>query len=311
MRIGFLTALILFLGMTTPLIAADEPSFVVIDSTEFARLVDPAAKVEKLAGGMKFLEGPVWLKPGYLVFSDIAGNQLNKWTADGGVMPFRHPSASANGNTTDNQGRLVTCAQDLRAVIRTEPDGSITVLADRFEGKRFNSPNDVVVKSDGSIWFTDPPYGVPKGQLRELDNQCVYRIDPGTRRVSAVVTDMDMPNGLCFTPDEKQIYIADSGKPRHVRIYDVSPDNSTGNGRLFCKIDKGVPDGMRVDQNGRLWSSAGDGIQIFAPDGKLIGKILVPETPANLCFGGASGHTLFITARTSLYKIGVKVGPTR
>jgi gluconolactonase len=260
------------------------------------------AKVEKLAGGFKFLEGTVWIDH-RLIFSDIAGDTLYQFVPGKGVSVFREHSAATNGNTIDRQGRLVSCVQDRRAVERTGADGTITTLADRFERKRFNSPNDVVVKSDDSIWFTDPPYGVPKGQKRELDHQWVYRIDPKTRAVTAVVTDMEMPNGLCFSPDEKKLYVGDSGKPHHVRVYDVAGDGTFANGRVFCTIDKGVPDGMRIDAAGNLWSSAGDGVDVFDPTGSLVRKIPVPETPANLCFGGDDGKTLFIAARTGLYSV--------
>jgi gluconolactonase len=272
-------------------------------------LVDPAAKVQKLAGDMKFLEGTVWIGR-RLIFSDIAGNKLYQYTPGKGISVFRDDSAANNGNTVDRQGRLISCVQGRRAVERTEADGTITTLADRFEKKKFNSPNDVVVKSDDSIWFTDPPYGLPKGQKRELDHQWVYRIDPKTKAVTAVVTDMEMPNGLCFSPDEKLLYVGDSGKPHHIRVYDVAADGTTvANGRVFCTIDNGVPDGMRVDPTGRLWSTAGDGVDVFDTGGKLIRKISVPETPANLCFGGDDGKTLFIAARTSLYCL--KVDPNQ
>jgi gluconolactonase len=180
-------------------------------------------------------------------------------------------------------------------------------LIETHDGKRFNSPNDVVVKSDGTIWFTDPTYGLPKGEPREIDKQLVIRFDPKTGRTSAVADDFDMPNGLCFSPDEMKLYVADSGKPHHVRVFDVRDDGTLVNGRIFCDIRPGVPDGIRCDEHGNLWSTAGDGIHVFSPDGKLIMKIPVPESPANLCFGGADGKTLFITARTSLYSIRTNV----
>ena len=165
-------------------------------------------------------------------------------------------------------------------------------LVDRFDGKKFNSPNDAVVKSDGTIWFTDPPYGLPKGETKEQDGNYVFRFDPKTKTTTLAAKDFDMPNGLCFSPDEKKLYVADSGKPRHIRVFDVQPDGTLTGGAVFCQIDKGVPDGIRCDAQGRIFSSAGDGVHIFSPDGKLIGKILVPETPANLCFGGTDGKTL-------------------
>jgi gluconolactonase len=181
----------------------------------------------------------------------------------------------------------------------------VTPLITTYNGKKFNSPNDVVVKSDGSIWFTDPPYGLPKGQKREIDKQGVYCFKDG--KVTMVASDFDMPNGPCFSQDEKKLYIADSGKPHHIRVFDVG-NGQLKNDKVFTIIDKGVPDGIRCDQFGNIWSSAGDGVQIFAgPDGHLVGKILVPETPANLCFGGLDGKTLFITARHSLYSVNLTV----
>jgi len=177
------------------------------------------------------------------------------------------------------------------------------VLADKFEGKRFNSPNDVVVKSDGTIWFTDPPYGTPKDQKKELDKNYVFRFDPKTKEIKAVVADCNMPNGLAFSPDEKVLYVADSGTPRHIRAFTVNADGALSGGDEFCKIDKGAPDGVRVDAAGRVFSSAADGVQIFSDKGKLIGRILVAESPANLNFGGSDKKELYITARTSLYRI--------
>ena len=272
----------------------------------FARLVPAAATLEKLAGGLDFTEGPVWLD-GALVFSDIPASELKRWTRRDGMTTFRAPSDHANGNTLDRQGRLVTCEHGTRRVTRTERDGRVTVLADRFEGKRFNSPNDVVVKSDGSVWFTDPPYGLPVGERRELEKNYVFRLDPDRRDIRIVASDFDMPNGLCFSPDEKRLYIADSGQPHHVRCYDVKSDGSLAGGAVFCAIHPGVPDGMRCDEHGNLWSTAGDGLHVFSLNGKLLGKILFPETPSNCCLGGDDGKTLFVTARTSVYAIETSV----
>jgi gluconolactonase len=184
----------------------------------------------------------------------------------------------------------------------TESDGVVKTIVDSYNGKKFNSPNDVVVKSDGTIWFTDPPYGI-KPEESELKTNYVFCYNPSKKQLKVVASDFDRPNGLCFSPDEKLLYIADSGRPRHIRVFEVTADNDLRNGKVFCKIDNGGPDGIRCDSNGNIWSSAGDGVHIFAPDGKLIGKILCPETPSNLCFGGDDGKTLFITARTSLYRI--------
>jgi len=271
-------------------------------------LVHAGAKLQKLAGDLKFTEGPVWIprEGGYLVFSDIPADQLKRWSRSEGLRTFRKPSLQANGNTLDREGRrLITCEHHARRVTRTELDGNVTVLVDSFQGKKFNSPNDVVVRSDGTIWFTDPPYGLPQGAARELEKNFVFRFDPASKRIEIVADDFDMPNGLCFAPDERTLYVADSGKPRHIRAFDVTSDGKLEHGRVFRTIDAGAPDGIRCDERGNVWSSAGDGVHVFAPDGKLLGKIPVPETPANLCFGGEDGQTLFITARTSLYSIRV------
>lgn len=276
------------------------------DAAEFAKVVAADAKVEKLASGMKFTEGAVWFNEdgGYLLFSDIPSNAIMRWSETGGLAKFRDGSNHANGNFRDLDGRLITCEHSARRVTRTEKDGTVTVLAERFDGKRFNSPNDPVVKSDGSVWFTDPPYGLPRGEKKELDKHHVFRLDPATKEVKAVISDFDMPNGLAFSPDEKKLYVADSGKPAHIRVFTVGADGKTvSGGEVFCKIDAGAPDGIRTDTAGRVYSSAKDGVHVFNPDGKLIGKILLPEGAANLCFGGKDKNELFVTARTSLYRV--------
>lgn len=287
--------------------AADE--FKINDSVEFVRVVSTSARVIKLASDFRFVEGPVWNPTkdgGFLVFSDIPANELKKWTKADGVSTFRNPSNNANGNTLDLDKRLVTCEHGARRVSITEPDGTVRLLVDSFHGNKLNSPNDAVIKSDGSIWFTDPDYGLGS-RTKEVEGNFVYRLDPKSGDLSLVVKDFDKPNGLCFSPDETKLYVADSGRPKHIRVFDVKENGSVGNGKVFCKIDVGGPDGIRCDTEGRIWSSAGDGVQIFGSDGHLIGKILTPESPANLCFGGADGKTLFITARTSLYSIRVLV----
>jgi gluconolactonase len=305
-----LTSLLLATSMSV--CAADSP---VINAAEFARCVPADAKVEKLAGDLGFIEGPVWIKAGgYLVFSDIPNDELKKWTPAGALTTFRKPSQNANGNTLDREGRLITVEHTGRRVAIQEKDGTVKTLVDSFEGKKLNSPNDVIVKSDGTLWFTDPEYGLKndpnaKGKKlgKEQEANHVFRFDPKSGKTTALVKDFVQPNGLAFAPDEKKLYVADSGAPRHIRVFDVKADGTVSGGEVFCKIDNGGPDGIRVDRDGRVWSSAGDGVHIFAADGKLIGKILVPESPANLCFGGADGKTLFITARKSLYSIKVKV----
>lgn len=293
------------LAVLASLCLARAADFDVHDEAEFKKIVPPNSKLERLATDMKFTEGPVWLAQdgGCLVFSDIPADELKKWTAKDGLATFRKPSQNANGNTVDRQGRLITCEHTGRRLSILETDGTLRTLVDQYAGKKFNSPNDAIVKSDGTVWFTDPPYGLPRGATKEQDGNYVFRFDPKTKTATVVVKDFDMPNGLCFSPDEGKLYIADSGKPRHIRVFDVQKDGTVKGGAVFCQIDKGGPDGIRCDEQGRIFSSAGDGVHIFAPDGKLIGKILVPETPANLCFGGKDGKTLFITARTSLYSI--------
>ncbi len=291
---------------------AHAAEFNVHDEAMFRKAIAPEAKLERLATDMQFTEGPVWVAEngGYLVFSDIPADELKQWTAKGGVTTFRKPSQNANGNTLDREGRLISCEHAGRRVSRLEKDGKLVTLVDQFEGKKFNSPNDVDVKSDGTIWFTDPDYGLG-GKPREYEGCFVFRFDPKTKVLSVVARDFDKPNGIAFSPDEKKLYVADSGKPHHIRVFEVQSDGFVKGGTVFCTIDKGGPDGIRCDAEGRVWSSAGDGVQVFAPDGKLLGKILVPETPANLCFGGADGKTLFITARKSFYSIPVRVKGAR
>ncbi|MBN1671284.1 MAG: SMP-30/gluconolactonase/LRE family protein [Kiritimatiellae bacterium] len=291
-----------------PLAAEESEPFVVRDPAEFHKIVPAGATLRKLADGMQFVEGPVWVARagGFLLFSDIPADEIKKWTTEDGLATFRKPSRQANGNILDLQGRLLTCEHLSRSVTRTEENGTVTTLADRFQGNRLNSPNDIAVKSDATIWFTDPPYGL-KNRGKELAGNYVFRLDPFDETLRVAADDFDRPNGLCFSPDEKRLYIADSGKPRHIRLFDVGHGGVLGNGRVFCTIETGAPDGIRCDSDGRVFSSAGDGIHIYAPDGKLIGKIRVPETPANLCFGGATGSTLFITARRSLYAITLNV----
>ncbi len=255
----------------------------------------------RLATDMQFIEGPVWMREGFLVFSDIPANELKRWDAKGGLQTFRKPSNNTNGNTLDREGRLIS-AEHAGRITRTESDGKVTNLVETFEGKRLSSPNDAVVKSDGTIWFTDPDYGLG-GRTKEQPGNYVYRFDPASRKITAVVKDFDKPNGLCFSPDESKLYVADSGRPHHIRVFEVKSDGTLANGRVFVVIDKGGPDGIRVDEAGRLWSSSGDGAQVFTPEGQLIARILLPESAANLAFGGKGGHTLFLTARKSLYAV--------
>ncbi len=284
------------------LAAAD---FEAVDEKEFRKLIGPEAKVTRLATGMQFVEGPVWMPGGFLVFSDIPANELKKW--DGAaVTTFRKPSQNANGNTLDRTGRLLTAEHGGRRVSVAGADGNVETLVDSFEGKKLNSPNDVVVTRDGAVWFTDPDYGLA-GRPKEQAGNYVYRFEPATKKLTAVVKDFDKPNGLCFSPDQKKLYVADSGAPRHIRVFDVAKDGTVTGGAVFAKIDKGGPDGIRCDGGGRVWSSSGDGAQVFAADGHLIGRILLPEAAANLAFGGKDGKTLFLTARKSLYAVETRV----
>lgn len=286
-----------------------------IHDARFRHLIIANAGLDELHSDCRWAEGPVWFADlDCLVFSDIPNERLLRYVPGGGVSTFRAPSNFANGNTRDRQGRLVTCEHGTRRVTRTEVDGQITVLADRFEGKRLNSPNDVVVKSDGSIWFTDPTYGILSDYEGykaepELASRNVFRLDPESGALSVVVDDFGQPNGLAFSPDESLLYVADSASshdetwPSHIRVFDVVNGRSLANGRVFAEIDKGLPDGFRVDLAGNVWTSAGDGVHCFAPDGTLLGKILVPQTVANLTFGGPRRNRLFITATTSLYAV--------
>ncbi|MGV1800381.1 SMP-30/gluconolactonase/LRE family protein [Agrobacterium vitis] len=287
-------------------------SFFEISDPAFGRFVMGNAPVKQLATGFDWVEGPVWFGDlDCLLFSDIPNNRILRWMPDGSLTTFRAPSNFANGHTRDRQGRLVSCEHGARRVTRAEYDGAITVIADSFEGKRLNSPNDVIVASDGAIWFSDPHYGIAtdyEGTKSEQELPCnVYRVDP-SGAISAVLTDFNGPNGLAFSPDEKRLYVADTGRmhssdPQHIRVFDVADGWKLTGGNVFHVIDKGCADGMRLDSDGNLWSSAADGVHCIAPDGHLMGKILVPETVSNLCFGGRGKHRLFITATTSLYAI--------
>ena len=281
-----------------------------------------SAQLDRLWTGARWTEGPVWFNDlNCLIFSDIPNQRMLRWVPDdlgggspaGAVSVFRQPSGFANGHTRDRQGRLVSCQHGTRSVTRTEVDGTVTVIADSFGGKRLNSPNDVVIHSDGSVWFTDPSYGIMSDYEgyradEEQPARHVFRCDPATGAIAAVADDFGQPNGLCFSPDESLLYIADSAASHdpdaepHIRVFDVV-DGALRNGRVFARIDTGFPDGIRCDTEGRVWSSAADGVHCFDPDGTLLGKVRVPETVANLCFGGPRRNRLFITATTSVYAV--------
>jgi len=281
---------------------------------EFRALVLPNARLETLATGFRWLEGPVWFGDQQsLVFSDLPNDRVLRWSDDSGVSVYRAPAGFENGHARDRQGRLVGCSHRHRCITRVELDGRITVLAERYQGLRLNSPNDLVVKSDGSIWFTDPPYGIQTDyeggkQAQELPAR-VYRLDPGDGTLAVVADQFQGPNGLCFSPDEKRLYLADTGinfaaaPAQAIHVFDVHDDGSLHDGRVFHQVSPGYADGLRCDVDGRVWTSAGDGVHCIAPDGRLLGKIRVPGTVANLCFGGRALSRLFICAGDTLHAI--------
>ena len=288
-----------------------EPTFEYLNEL-FNACVKGSARVERLATGCRWAEGPAWFAAGrYVVWSDIPNDRMMKWDeTTGEASVFRQPAGYSNGNTVDRQGRLVSAQHGLRSVTRTEHDGTITTLADRYDGKRLNSPNDVVVSSDGAIWFTDPPYGIEsdyeghKSEPEQAGNY-VYRVDPSTAEVTVVADDFNRPNGLAFSPDESKLYVTDTGHPdRHCRVFDVDLAKGTlSNSRVWAKATNGGFDGFRFDTEGRCWMSAADGIHCLDIDGTLIGKVFVPEPVANLVFGGPKRNRLFICGTSSLYSI--------
>jgi gluconolactonase len=291
-----------------------DPAVQVLDP-KFNQYRLPLASVERLYTGCRWSEGPVYFGDGrYVLWSDIPNNRVLKWDEEtGAVSIFRKPSDNANGNTRDRQGRLVTCEHDARRVTRTEYDGSITVLADRYQGKRLNSPNDIVVKSDGSIWFTDPTFGILGYYEGHKDQSevppAVYRLDGQTGELTCVADDIEGPNGLAFSPDESVLYVvASRANPRKLLAYDVA-GGKLSNGRVFIDAGPGTPDGFRVDVDGNLWCGWGmgdpalDGVRIFSPQGEPIGHIALPERCANLCFGGRYRNRLFMAASHSLYAL--------
>ena len=288
-------------------------SFFEVFDPAFKSFVMGNAPVKNLAGGFDWTEGPVWFgDANCLLFSDIPNNRIMRWSPGAGVSTYRQPSNFANGHTRDPEGRLVSCEHGTRRVTRTELDGSITVIADSYDGKRLNSPNDVVVKSDGTIWFSDPHYGIMtnyEGYKSEQELPCnVYRVDPSDGSIEAVLTDFNCPNGLAFSPDESKLYVADTGRmfgsdPQHIRAFDVDASGKLTGGNVFHVISPGCADGFRLDTDGNIWSSAADGVHCISPNGVLLGKILVPELVSNVCFGGRAKHQLFITATTGIYAV--------
>jgi gluconolactonase len=276
----------------------------------------PIARLERISTGHLWTEGPVWNAAGdFLLWSDIPQNRIYQWVPDLGVRVFSHDSRNANGQTTDGQGRRIVCEHLTRAVVRFGHDGTREVLADRHAGLRLNSPNDVVVAGDGAVWFTDPTYGILSDYegcraSPEQEGCHVYRIDPRSGAVEARITSMQKPNGLAFSPGGDRLYVADSSAShdaagnRHVMVFAIGPDGAVlDGGRVLAVVSAGVPDGLRVDEFGNLWVSSGRGVEVFAPDGTALGVLNLPETAANLCFGGPRGNRLFITASSSVYAV--------
>ena len=301
-----------------------QTGIVAVDPKFRELLAGDAANIRHEFVGTEWAEGPAWVPSkgdtqGYLVFSDVPNNRMLKFNPETKLTTvFREPSRYSNGNTVDNSGRLVTCEHQSNSVVRLESDGQLTVLADRYEGNRLNSPNDLCVKSDRSIWFTDPPYGIlsdREGNKRESEVQgnYVYRLDPDTRDIHAVITEMDRPNGIAFAPNERVLYVADTGAPRHIAAFDVSDDGkSVSDKRVFAVVRPGAPDGFRTDTRGNVWTSAHDGVHCYSPDGVLLGKLLIAQQrTANCAFGGDDMKTLYITADTSVYSVRLSVAGTK
>jgi gluconolactonase len=285
------------------------------------QIISRDVQIEKLGDGFQFTEGPVWFKEGYLLFSDVVGNVIRKWTPDGKVVEFRRPSGydgtdapvgafiGSNGLTIDKEGRLLICEHGTRRISRLEKDGKLTVVVDKYNGRRLNSPNDQVFKSDGALYFTDPPYGLTgqdKDAKKELSFNGVFRLKDG--KLILLHKELTRPNGLAFSPDEKVLYVANSDPDRKIWMrFDVKSDGSLGAGKVFYDVttqkEDGLPDGMKIDTKGYLYCTGPGGIWVFSPEGKHLGSIQPPETPANCSFGDEDGRTLYITARTGLYRV--------
>lgn len=276
--------------------------------SKFKKIVPEESQLEKLATGFMFTEGPIWdAANGCLFFSDIPGNKMRKWTPDNGIEVVRDPSGKSNGLTLDKQGRLLACEHANRRVSRTEKDGTVVTIADKYEGKLLNSPNDVMVKSDGSVYFSDPPYGLTaefgEPGEQELTFQGVYRLSGET--LTLLVDDFDRPNGLAFSPDESLLYIDDT-ESAHIRVFDVNPDGTISNCRLFVDVEgdeEGAADGMKVDTEGNIYVTGPGGISVYDPSGEKLGRIDIPEVSANMAWGDDDWKSLYITASTSLYRI--------
>ncbi|KMO11573.1 SMP-30/gluconolactonase/LRE family protein [Methylobacterium platani] len=285
-----------------------------IHDARFKHYVLGNAPLEELGSGFRWIEGPVWMGDAdCLLFQDLPRNRTMRWIEGAGFSVYRAPSNYANGQTRDREGRLIACSHRGRCLYRTEVDGTVTTLVERHAGKRLNSPNDVVVKSDGTIWFSDPVYGIANdyegGRQKSEQPPALYRFDPRTNEIQVMAGDFDGPNGLAFSPDERRLYVAETGdqsKPnprQYIRVFDVAPDGALSGGDVFHKIEPGYCDGMRVDEDGNVWSSAADGVHCISPEGKLMGKILVPHRVSNITFGGPTKNRLFIGGSHTLYAI--------
>lgn len=295
------------------------PSEIAIYDPRMHSIIDPDAKLEKLAGGAKHSEGVVYLpQDDSVVYSDVSGDRLFRWSAADGVRVIRESGFYyQNGNCLDSEGRLVSCSHGKRAIIRQEHNEEWQIICDRSQNLRLNSPNDLIVKSDGTIWFTDPPFGLTQadegcGGQQEQAGSFVFRFDPQTGEIEGVIREMERPNGLAFSPDESILYVSDTSQVNYVqghhyiRAYDIVDGKQAKGGRVFAIIEPGQPDGLKVDQEGNVFTSSADSVQIYTPDGDRLGKIFVPEIVANLAFGGKDGKRLFITAGGSLYAINLR-----
>ncbi len=281
-----------------------------IRDDRFHTVIGSAVDLEQLGTGFDFTEGPIWHPTEkHLIFSDMPGNHMRRWTPDGGIVTFRKPSNMANGNTYDRVGRMVTCEHSASRVIRTEPDGSITVLATHYDGKELNSPNDIVVKSDGRIYFTDPTfgrmeyYGLPREQ--DLDFQGVYRVEEDGSGLTLLADDFAQPNGLCFDGDESRLYVNDTERG-HIRVFDVNPDGTVSGGEIWAEVvgeGEGAPDGLKLDVDGNVYCCGPGGVHVFAPDATCLGVIRIPEPVANFTWGDDDMRSIFVTASSSLYRV--------
>jgi gluconolactonase len=295
-----------------------DPDIISLDK-QFDKYKINNTHIERVWTGALWAEGPAWSGQGrYLVWSDIPNNRQMRWMEeDGHVSTFR-TSDYSNGNTFDYEGRQICCQHALRRVCRFEPDGTVTTIADKFNGKPLNSPNDVVVHPDGAIWFTDPPYGILGNyegfQAKQELKEAVYRVDPKNARIDKVTDELDKPNGICFSPDYKKVYICDTGAPQDIQVFDLADGKTLRNKRQFTNMNipgmgNGMADGIRADVDGNIWAGAGwvgagyDGVHIFSPEGHRIGQIRLPETCANICFGGSKRNRLFMAASQSVYAV--------